>query len=199
MVLRNKLLFFILLGLSPVWAGNTKKANPEEEMLKAIEAAATPGENHEIFKRMEGNWTTTNKYWSAQGAPAQESKGTAEFTTVLGGRFVEEKFDSTFADKPFQGIGYTGYNNVRKKFVSSWMDVGSTGILMTEGTLDKTGKTIESKGWYQLPGGTSKQFRTVFKFVSDQEMVYGHFERGKNGREYQSLEVRYTKAGNKSN
>jgi len=162
--------------------------------MKALEMAATPGENHELLKKMEGSWNAATKFWSAPGVLAQESQGKAEFTTVLGGRFVEEKFDSTFGDKPFQGIGYTGYNNVRKKFVSSWMDSSSTGILMTEGSVDKTGQSIESKGWYQLPGGTSKQFRTVFKILSDQEMVYGHYEHGKNGREYQSFEVKYTKA-----
>jgi hypothetical protein len=41
---------------------------------------------------------------------------------VLGGRFVEQRYAGNFMGQPFSGLGYTGYDNYRKKYIGSWMD-----------------------------------------------------------------------------
>ena len=43
-----------------------------------------------------------------------ESVGTVERELMLGGRVLAEKVRSTYMNKPFEGYGLTGYDNVSK-------------------------------------------------------------------------------------
>ena len=63
---------------------------------------------------------------------------------ALGGRFLEERVQSSFMGQPFSGIGYTGYDNVKKKYVSTWMDNMGTMIMVMEGTPDPAGKVYKT-------------------------------------------------------
>ena len=47
---------------------------------------------------------------------------------------MEERFTGNFLDCPFQGRGTTGYDNIKQKYVLSWVDSMSTGILSCEGS-----------------------------------------------------------------
>jgi hypothetical protein len=74
-----------------------------------------------------------------------ESTGTAEGKALLGDGFVQTTVSSTFMGKPFSGVGVSGYDKARKKFVGTWMDSMSTGIGRIEGTADTSGKVITSQ------------------------------------------------------
>lgn len=74
------------------------------------------------------------------GKPPGESDGVSEMKMILGGRFLEQRHTGTMMSQPFEGIGTTGYDNYRKKYVATPMDSAGTMILMMTGTTDKTGK-----------------------------------------------------------
>src|SRR3546814_17999585 len=57
-------------------------------------------------------------------------------TAVLGGRQIRTQFSSRFMGQPFNGIGFMGYDNVRGKYVASWVDDMSTGLMTSEGDYD---------------------------------------------------------------
>jgi hypothetical protein len=95
---------------------------------------------------MEGTWMAKVKSWMSPGAPPMENDGTSESKMALGGRFLEERVQSSFMGQPFSGIGYTGYDNVKKKYVSTWMDNMGTMIMVMEGTTDPAGNVITSTG-----------------------------------------------------
>ncbi len=44
-------------------------------------------------------------------------------------------------NQPFSGIGYTGYDNFNKKYVSFWIDNMSTGMSTMDGKIDKDNDT----------------------------------------------------------
>ena len=48
--------------------------------------------------------------------------------------------------KPFEGIGYTGYDNVNGKYYSSWIDSSSTGMFVSQGGYDPASKSYVFKG-----------------------------------------------------
>ena len=50
--------------------------------------------------------------------------------------------DGKMKDMQFKGMGIEGYDNVKKKFVGSWIDNMGTGIMMSEGTYDPATKTF---------------------------------------------------------
>ena len=75
------------------------------------------------------------------GQPPTDGKGTAVSTWILGGRYVEQKFSGQFMGMPFEGLGYTGYDNVKKSYWSTWVDNMGTGVMTSTGSTSDAGKT----------------------------------------------------------
>lgn len=118
-----------------------QKMSPEQKAaMEAMVKAATPGEAHKKLSSMAGTWNTKVTMWMQPGAPPQVSTGTSTNKWVLGGRWMQETFDGTFMGKPFHGVGYTGYDNVKEQYVGTWMDTASTAVMTSMGKAedDKT-------------------------------------------------------------
>ena len=60
-------------------------------------------------------------------------------------RYVEETVNGSFMGMPFQGIGYTGYDNGKKQYVGTWIDNFGTGVMTSTGTSADNGKTYTFK------------------------------------------------------
>jgi hypothetical protein len=103
--------------------------NGMEQMM----ASAKPGPEHAALQDLVGKFATTTSWWMAPNTPPMTATGKSVNTWVLGGRYIEQKFTGTFMDAPFEGIGYTGYDNVTKQYVGSWMDTLGTGISTSTG------------------------------------------------------------------
>ena len=128
-----------------------KDKKPEKQMdpqamMEMYAKLATPGEPHKLFASLAGSWTTKTKEWMEPGKPPTESTGSAEMKMVLDGRFLQQEFTGQMMGQPFSGIGIDAYDNLRKKYVTTWMDTMGTGIFMMEGTASADGKTITLKG-----------------------------------------------------
>src|SRR6266571_7830991 len=129
-------------ALSAAEKQGKKAAGPPDEkaMMEAMQKAGTPGEAHKKLEAIVGTFDTKVKMWMDPTKPAEESTGTSENSWVLGNRYVEMKYQGTFMGQPFSGIGYQGYDNVQKKYVGTWMDSASTGMMTSSGTM--TGNTL---------------------------------------------------------
>jgi hypothetical protein len=114
--------------------------------MEAMMQAATPGKPHKRLDPAVGTFDAKMKIWMDPSRPPEESTGTAENRWVLGNRCVEQKYEGTFMGQPFSGIGYTGFDNVTKKYVGSWMDTGGTSIMNTTGKADPSGKNLSFSG-----------------------------------------------------
>src|SRR5205807_8613951 len=129
----------LLSSLAVFAADPAKKKEPTAEEKAAMDAmmkAASPGEQHKKLESLVGTWNATMKMYMQPGAPAQESHGTAVDEAILGGRFVQEKFNGQFMGMPFNGIGYFGYDNMKKQYVASWIDNMGTSLMTLTGTSD---------------------------------------------------------------
>ena len=82
-----------------------------------------------------------------------ESAGTAEMKMLLDGRFLQQEFTGDMMGQPFSGIGIDGYDNLAKKYVSTWIDTMGTRIFSMEGKASGDGKTITQKGQHEEAGG----------------------------------------------
>lgn len=169
------------------------------EIQKMIEAG-TPGPNHKLLEKTAGSWTYTMKHRMDATSDFVDCSGTCENKSIFGGRFVQETTKGTNPDgSPFEGIGYAGYDNVSKKFVSAWLCSMGTGIMLSEGTLDSTGKTITYTGECSCPiteGGMAKM-KFVHTITDDNRMDFVGFAYDKTGKEYKSMEIKYARAGMK--
>lgn len=124
--------------------GDEKKGGPPDEkaLVEAMMKAATPGEAHKHLDVLAGSWDVTVSMWMDPSKPPSVSKATSESKWVLGGRYVEDLVTGDFGGMRFEGRGLTGYDNLRKKYVSSWVDNMGTGISAGVGTYDPDKKTF---------------------------------------------------------
>src|SRR5439155_25747718 len=104
--------------------------------------AATPGPVHQRLAKLAGEYTTVAKFAAKPGDPAQESRGTAKLTSVLGGRFVHEENSGSLLGQPNSGLRLYGYNDASGHYEGMWVYTGSTGIMTLTGTSTDDGKTI---------------------------------------------------------
>ena len=102
-------------------------------MNKRAAQYMTPGEGQKLLASMDGKWTTESSFWMEENAPAQKSTGTCENKMILGGRYQQSTHKGDMSGMPFEGIGITGFDNIRKVFVNSWVDNMGTGIMYLEG------------------------------------------------------------------
>ena len=170
-----------------------KEADPEA-MMAAYEKAATPGEHHRLLQKHVGKWNLTLKSWGTPDGQPMESTGTAEIKSILGDRYIQTSVTSNMMGKEFTGLGTTGYDNARKKFVGTWIDSMSTGLMTSEGTTDPTGKvfTTQAVSTDPLTGKPSKM-RIVSTWEGDDKIVEEFFEK-KGGKEVKMMEITYSRA-----
>jgi len=161
--------------------------------MKAMMAAATPGETHKMLARSAGNWTATVTMWMQPGAPPTTSTANATNEVIMGGRYLRQKATGTVMGMPFQGEGVTGYDNVKKQFVNSWIDNMGTGIMTMTGTYDEATKSITYTGSMADPmTGKDSPFREVWKFTDDNHQVMEMYY-PMEGKEFKAMEISYTR------
>jgi hypothetical protein len=173
-----------------------------DKMQEMMEKMGTPGPNHQLLGGMVGEWTADCKFWMAPGAPPTESKGTASNTWDMGKRFVKQDFNGTFTmdpsapPMPFHGIGYTGYDNQKQKFVSTWIDTMSTGIMYSEGTYDSSSKTFTfSSDCVDPMTNQPSKMTNVIKIVDDNTHTFTMSGTGPDGKDRKMGEITYRRKG----
>ena len=118
------------------------KMSPEEQKaMDAWQKFMTPGDAHKSLNALVGTFDAKVSMWPQPGVPAQVSTATSVSNWVLGNRYVEENVNGSFMGMPFQGIGYTGYDNGKKQYVGTWIDNFGTGVMTSTGTSADNGKT----------------------------------------------------------
>ena len=80
-------------GKSQEQKKGAKQMPSQEEMMKKWQEAMTPGDAHKKLEAFVGTWDAEAKSWmnGPTGEPAV-SKGVSEYTSKLGGRYVQESF-----------------------------------------------------------------------------------------------------------
>jgi Protein of unknown function (DUF1579) len=173
-----------------------------EDMQKMMELSKL-NENHKLLSSLDGSWDYTLKFWMNPDpkAPPQESTGTATRKTIMDGRYVmmdvNGKFQMPGADgKPqdveFKGMGLEGYDNVKKKFVVSWVDNMGTGIEFFEGSYDPATKSFTYTSEIEPMPGKKTRVREVIKVADDSHMMLEWYEM-QHGKEKKTMEINYTK------
>lgn len=179
-----------------------KPASPNEaEMMAMMTELAKPGENHKLLAAGLGNWTYTVKMWMDPSAPPSESSGTSVTKELMGGRyFISEHSgkmqmpgpDGKMTEVDFKGMAVEGYDNVKKKFVSSWVDNMGTGIMLSEGDYDAATKTFSYRTECEMMPGMKTKIREIIK-INDQNHRTFEFYEDRAGTEVKTMEIKYVR------
>jgi len=121
----------------------------------------------------------------------QISEGECESAWVMGGRYLKEECTGNFGGQPFNGMGITGYDNMMKKYVSSWIDNMGTGIEMSEGSVDAAHKLFTFHSMVNDPmTGKPGKVKMVSKVVDDNRHVFSYYG-DQGGKELLQMEITY--------
>jgi hypothetical protein len=194
-ILTSKAILLLSLLLAPFAFAEDKPAAPnQDEMMKAWAAQSTPGPTHKALEGAVGSWDVKTKMWMAPGAPPAESAGTSENKMILGGRFLEQRYEGTMMGQPFSGIGVTGYDNYKKKVVATWIDSMSTSVMVMQGAGDKTGKVITCFGTMDdVVAKKPMKVKSKVTFVDADHHTYESWHTGPDGKWSQDLQISYTR------
>ena len=189
---------------SPTPGAPAASGQPNEaEMMKQMMELAKLNENHKLLTECDGTWSYTVKMWmnGDSSAKPQESKGTAVRKSIMEGRYVEMdvtgKMEMPGADgkaksMTFKGHGMEGYDNVKKKFVGTWMDNMGTGIMMSEGDYDPATKSFTYTSEMEPMPGMKTKVREVLKVTDKDHMTFEWYE-DRGGQEAKTMEINYTR------
>lgn len=167
------------------------KSSPE--MMKKWEEYSTPGEQHKFLSGFEGNWTYTQKMWQTKDAKPEEATGTATMKMVMGGRYLQQEVKGTAMGQPYEGMGFTGYDNLKKETTSTWMDNMGTGLLTGEGKVDLKKKTITEEGEFTCPmeKDNDADYRSEWVSKDKDTMTFTMYSDAGGKGEFKMMEMTY--------
>ncbi len=181
-------------------AVSAQKPDDAEMMAKMMELSKL-NDNHKLLAATAGNWSYVVKMWMDPKGNPTESTGTAVRKSLMDGRFVSGDYSGKFKmpgadgkmkEMNFKGMSFDGYDNVKQKFVSTWVDIMGTGIMFTEGTYDASAKTFTYTGEFEPMPGMKCKIREVIKNTDANHMSMEYFEDRGQG-ESKSMEINYTR------
>ena len=122
------------------------------EDMQACALASTPGKNHEVLAKSVGTWTGKSTMWMFPGSEPMNSECSVAISSLMDGRYTKVEWTGDMPGMgPFKGFGINGYDNSAGKFVSTWIDSMSTGIMYGTGELSADGKTLTWKFTFTCP------------------------------------------------
>jgi hypothetical protein len=182
----------VAAAAAPLAAQDKKKAADEKAAMEAWQKAMTPGDGQKKLEPLVGTFDTKVRTWMDPSRPPDDSVGTSVNTWALGDRFVQMKYEGVFLGESFNGIGYTGYDNVSKKYVSTWMDSASTGMMWSTGTLD--GKAISMKATVNDPmTGKSSPVEEKLTITDADHHMLEMWGKAPDGKTFKMMEIQYTR------
>jgi hypothetical protein len=164
----------------------------EKAMMEIYTKLGTPGAPHKILASLAGTWTARSQMGMETGMTMEET-GVSEQKMVLGGRFLQQEDSGQMMGSPFNGIGYTGYDNQKKKYVSTWMDSMGTAILFFEGTASPDGKTVTQECSHEDPVRGPMKWRSVTRIVDENKNTFEMYGIYKGNKEEKMFELTYTR------
>ncbi len=144
-------------------AAPTEAAPFDPAMMAKMAELATKGPAHAELERLVGEWEDSYTV-SMPGMPAFETKGTHTTKALLGGRYIMEEIQFDMMGMPMQGVTILGYDNLKKEYVSIWMDSMSTWPVSSRGPKNAAGE-VETKGTMIDVAG-ERPFRMVWRHKS---------------------------------
>ncbi len=191
------LAMFVFISGVPLRAEDpAAPAGMDPAMMEKMKALTSPGEPHKVFEAFAGKWNYTGKFWMTADSPAQDMTGTAEHTVIYGGRFLKQAIEGPWMGEKFEGLGYLGYDNIKKEYVTAWLDIAATGIMTFSGQYDAASKTLSQGGENSCPltGKANHKGRSSWTINDADHSTYVSYSNGPDGKEFKTMEIVYTRA-----
>jgi hypothetical protein len=186
------------VGASPAGQDMQLPKGWTEADMQACMAAATPGPMHAFLAEGAGTWAGKTTMWMGPDTDPMTSDCTSTTAVVMDGRYVMCDMKGEMPGMgPFTGHGIQGYDNVSKKFVGTWIDNCSTGVMQGVGELSADKKTLTWEYTMNCPL-TKKPtvMREVERITGPDTRTLEMFGKDpKSGAEYQMMRIEFKRTG----
>jgi hypothetical protein len=188
----------VVLGLAGLAVAQDKPAAPAGAP-QGMPPLPKPGPEHAMFKDSAGTWDAKVESFMAPGAPPSVSSGVETSRVGCGGLCLITDFKGSFSMAPgappmaFEGHGTDTYDVGKKKYVGSWTDSMSTGLMTSESTYDAASKTMS--GWMVGPDMTGKtsKMKSTMVMKDPNSRVFSMYNVGADGKESLGMRITYTR------
>lgn len=140
----------------------------------------------EVLQEDVGTWDALVEI-RTPGPPVPASAGVSEHRLV-GGRWLVVDFRS---ETGFEGHGVTGWDTVRRAYVSTWVDTARTFLAVGEGRWDPQARTMIVTFEAVLPDGRSHRWREVTERPEPDTRVFRSLMPGPDGAEHEVMTATY--------
>ena len=189
----KKTALFLLAMAIILGTGGRAMAQDADAMKKWTEYM-TPGEMHKMLSAMDGKWTEEVTLWMDPSQPPMKSTSTMESKMILGGRYQQSNISGSFGGMPFEAQSIMAYDNMKKVFISSWIDNMGTGVMQLQGPYDAATKTITLMGSESDPmTGKETKVRQTIKIIDNNTQVMEMFSLT-GGKEVKTMEIKVKRA-----
>ena len=170
------------------------KPEMDPAMMEAMMKAGTPGDPHKKLDGMVGSWDTKITMWMMPGGDPMSHTGTSTNQWVMGGRYLEQRFTGNMMGMPFEGLGYTGYDNVKKQYWGTWMDNMSTSMMTSTGKVSADGKIWEFEATMSDPmTGKDSHAKEKVTITDADHHTMEMWAAGPDGKMFKNMEITYTR------
>ena len=189
------LCLFALTAVAQHDHGQKPAAAPAmDSMMDMMAKAGTPGDAHKKLDGMVGTWDTKVKFWMMPGTDPMMSGGMSTNQWVMGGRYLEQRYKGDMAGMPFEGVGYTGYDNVKQQYWGTWMDSMSTGMMTSTGSVSADGKSWDFTATMSDPmTGKDSTAKEKITIVDADHHTLEMWAAGPDGKMFKNMEINYSR------
>ena len=166
-----------------------------DDLKKMVEKArkwTDPSAAHKKLERFVGKWDVAT---TMGGQPVGNQK--AEYTSILGGRFVKCEMKGRFWIKEnYESLYLLGYDNFKQAFVQTSIDNMNTMMLEAQGKLDQSGNTIIFYGKMDeyLTGEIGKEVKYIYRWKDDDHFTIEVHDLAIGETNTMVIEMQYTRA-----
>ena len=184
----------LVLAMSTAPSSFAQETPEKVDMAAMMEKAkkyTQPGDAHKLLHRFLGTWDTETRM-TMPGSPAPE-KGTSTCRWLMDGRWLQCVASGQMMGMPMRTSFILGYNIFKMIYLSAAINSFDTAMIYSEGDLDPSGKALQMYGTLDeyLTGEHDKMVKSVWRFVSDDEMKLEVHDLPIGESNTQVFEVRY--------
>jgi len=162
--------------------------------MAAWQKAATPGMHHQHLAEAAGNWKAMCKMWMKPGTEPQVAELKAVCEPILGGRYLVEKIEGSMMQMPFEGMSISGYDNIKGKHTTVWIDNMGTGTMLAEGECTDNCAVITERAVQTDPAtGKDSKVKIVIRAIDKNKHVFEYYMVNDDGTEFMTMEITYTR------
>jgi hypothetical protein len=119
-----------------------------------------------------------------------QEKGSAEFKSILGGRFVTEEVKLPFGGFTMEWLGVYGFDRQKKKYTAVWVDNMDTTTESGIGEADAAGNVLTFSGEHTDPRSNKPaKFTWRLSRVGDNQLAIEMFEPDATGKQKKVLAI----------